>query len=263
VSTHFECIGVASEDEFAAVVQVAVQEGEATPIDGGREILWRDAEGASIAVTVGLDEEILCVRPTFSATSRVSASLGALAEDPECPFCSRLLLEVVDEEGELVYPLAVELERHAPARDPSSAGRQSRLAVSAFAETIESWPSQDAYEAAHPAGIVDDAEAVPDPALASQSLIPTGLFVDEPRRRFWQRKQVDPVPTAHALITGSVRDLEVRTNSITGRDFTWLELETYGSSYDVVVAGTDVSSDFSVGAVVQGGFWLIAGVADG
>ena len=258
MSSHLECIGVTSEDEFAAVVQVAVQEGEPTPIDGGREILWRDAEGASIAVTVGLDEEILCVRPTFSAIPRVNARLGTLAEDAECPFCSRLLLEVVDEEGELVYPLAVELERHAPTRDPSAAGRQSRLAVSAFAETIESWPSEDAYEAANPAGIADDAE---DPALASQSVIPTGLFV-EPRRRFWQRKQVDAVPTAHALITGIVHDLEVRTNSLTGRDFAWLELETYGSSYDAVVAGTDASSDVSVGAVVQGEFWLIAGVAD-
>lgn len=263
MSSHLECIGVAGEDEFAAVVQVAVEEGEATPIDGGREILWRDAQGASIAVTVGLDEEIVCARPSFSAIPRVSVRLGALAEDPECPFCSRLLLEVVDEEGELWYPLAVELERHAPARDPSSAGRQSRLAISAFAETIEFWPSQDAYGAAHPAAMLDDGEGVPDPALASQSLIPTGLFVEEPRRRFWQRKQVDAVPTAHALITGIVRGLEVRINSLTGRDFTWLELETYGGSYDVVVAGTDISNDVVDGAVVQGEFWLIAGVPDG
>jgi hypothetical protein len=262
VGGHFECIGVAGEDELAAVVEAAVQDGEATPIEGGREIVWRDAQGASVAVTVGSDDEILCVRPTFAATSRVNARVGAVAEDPECAFCSRLLVEVVDETGELMYPLAVELERQAPARDPSLAERQSRLAISAFVETIETWPSEDAYEAAHPGRMFDDATGAGDLALGSQSLIPTGLFVDEPRRRFWRRSGPDPVPTANALITGIVHELELRNNSITGRDFTWLELETYGASYDVVAAVADASDDLSEGAVVQGAVWLIAALAD-
>jgi hypothetical protein len=208
LSGHFECIGVAGEDELAALVEAAIQDGDATVIDGGREIVWRDAQGASFAVTVDSDDEILCVRPTFAAIPRVNAHMGAVAEDPECAFCSRLLLEVVDETGELVYPLAVELERHAPARDPALAGRHPRLAVSAFAETIEAWPSEDAYEAAHPGRMLGDATTTGDPPLASQSLIPTGLFVDEPKRRLLRRKGPDPVPTAHALMTGVVRDRE-------------------------------------------------------
>jgi hypothetical protein len=114
VSGHFDCIGVAGEDELAALVEAAIQDGEASAIDGAREIVWRDAEGASVAVTVDSDDDILCVRPMFAATPRVNARMGAVAEDPECTFCSRLLIEVVDETGELVYPLAVELERHAP-----------------------------------------------------------------------------------------------------------------------------------------------------
>jgi hypothetical protein len=262
VSGHFECIGVADEDEFAALAEAAIQDGEATPINGAREIVWRDAEGASLAVTVGADKELLCARPTFAATSRVNARVGALAEDPECAFCSRLLLEVVDDAGELVYPLAVELERHAPARDPSVAGRQLQLPITAFAETIETWPSEDAYEAAHPGRMLGDEAAAGDPALAAQSLIPTGLFVDQPKRPFWRRKAADPVPTAHALITGVVRALEARKNSFTGRDFMWLALETYGASYDVVVAPADASDALSEGAVVQGSFWFVAALPD-
>jgi hypothetical protein len=259
VSGHFDCIGVAGEDELAAVVETAIEHGEATPLEDFRELVWRDAWGASVAVTSGPDGEVLCVRPTFAATPRVDARLGTVAEDPECSFCSRLLVEVVDATGELVYPLAVELERHAPARDRSAAGRQARLAITAFAEAIEVWPSERAYEAAHPAAIVDDAATPGDPALASQSLIPTGLFLDEPRRRLWRRRRADPVPTAHALVTGIVRNVAVRKNSLTGREFTWLELATYGASYDAVVAPDDAEG-LSEGAVVQGGFWLIAAV---
>jgi hypothetical protein len=63
-------------------------------------------------------------------------------------------------------------------------------------------------------------------------------------------------------MTGVVHDLGMRKNSVTGRDFTWLELETYGASYDVVVAPADASDALSKGAVVQGAFWLIAAVPE-
>jgi hypothetical protein len=259
VADHFECVGVAGEDEFFELLGVALERGDASAFDGGfREIVWRDDGGASLAVSLTSDGEVICARPSFAAAPRVPARLGAVADDPECAFCSRLLLDVVDEADELVYPLAVELERLAPARDPAAGGRRTTLALTAFAETIEAWPDEDAYDAAHPSVLAGDEPA--QPSLAPQSLIPTGLFAEEPKRRRWRRSE-PPAPTAHALMTGIVRAAEVRRNSVTLGEFAWLEVETYGASYDVVAAAADADG-IGTGAVVQGMFWLIAALRD-
>lgn len=256
---HFECIGIAAEDELHAVLEAAVEGGEASELDGARELVWRDSDGASVAVTLLPDGAVQCARPSFAAAPRVPVRVGAIAEDPACAFCSRLLVEVVDDEGELAYPLAVELERLAPARDAGAAGRRTMLPITAFAETIEAWPDEDSYHAAHPSAGTQDERAAP--SLAAQSLIPTGLFVEEPKARFGRHGGPEPVPTAHALMTGLVRAVERRRNSVTERDFTWLEVETYGASYDVV-AVADVGAGAAAGAVVQGTFWLIASLGE-
>jgi hypothetical protein len=254
VAGHFECIGIAAEDEFHAVLEAAVEGGEESELDGARELVWRDSDGASVAVTVLPDGAVQCARPSFAAAPRVPVRVGAIAEDPECAFCSRLLVEVVDDEGELAYPLAVELERHGPAHDPRARGRISRMAISAFAETLETWPSEPAYSAAK------STETAGDVPLAPRSLIPTGLFVEEPKQGLLRRKAPEPVPTAHALVTGAVRDTRRRRNSVTGREFAWFELETFGASFDVL-APAEVDG-LERGAIVQGGFWLIGAVPE-
>ncbi len=259
---HLECIGIEGEEELLEAVDAAVAQGDDIGFDGGREVVWRDAEGASLAVSITADDEIYCVRPSFATTTRIDARLESLAEDPECRFCSRLLLEVVDETGDLAYPLAVELERHAPARRAPLERRRSQVAVTAFAETLEVWPSEDAYYAADPGRILDDGSVEGDPALAAQSLIPVGLFVEEePKSRLWRRRGAEPVPTAHALMTGLVREHGRRRNSVTSREFAWANVESYGATY-AVVCTADNATGLREDAVVQGNFWLIAALPE-
>jgi hypothetical protein len=251
VGSHLASIGIEGEQEFAELVELAVAEGERRDgPSGGAEFLWRDDDGASLAVDLSADDAVQCVRPSFSAAGLVEVVVGAFAEDPECPFCSRLVVDVLDDEdGSPAYPLALELENVVEARAGALEGARARVAVTAFAEQLETWPDEVAYDAA---GAGSD-----EPRFASRSFVPSGLFSAEtPKRRFFGRRREAP-PTAHAILTGVVREGRVRRNSVTGHEFSWARVETYGGVYDLVASPEDVPDGFEEGSVVQGTFWLI------
>jgi hypothetical protein len=118
-----------------------------------------------------------------------------------------------------------------------AAGDPATVSVTAFAEQIKSWPTEDAYRAEEEPG---------KPQFAARSLIPSGLFT----------LGNEASPRAEAIITGVVRRGERKTNHHTGADFDWCELETYAASVDMVASRQ--AAPFVIGQVVQGTFWLVA-----
>lgn len=245
---HYECIGVpGGEEEVFAFLRRAMREGTFRELpDGGREILWRDASGASAAVDTGPDGEVACASPSFRGSSRLPVLVNAIAEDEDCRYCSRLIVDVLDDAGEMLYPLAVELEDINAVMGAVPAGERRELQVTAFAESISVWPSEEAYY---------DQAASEEAALAAQSLIPIGFFT-QPERRGLLRRRGERMPTAHALLTGIVASLAERRNEATGASFWSLEIETFGGRYDAVVAAYEADG-LAEGAVVQLDGWLI------
>jgi hypothetical protein len=60
-----------------------------------------------------------------------------------------------------------------------------------------------------------------------------------------------------AAITGHVMCAEIRTNPITGCDFSWAEICTIGGDMDIVVAPKDLDGYLVKGGVVSGSFYLM------
>ena len=250
---HYEAIGVpGGEDEVLAFLQRAMREGTARDRDdGGREILWRDASGASTSIDTDSDGDLVCASPSFLGASRLPVLVNAIAEDEECRYCSRLLVDVLDDDGEMVYPLAVELEDIDAVMDAVPAGERRTLRVTAFADSISVWPDEEAYYAE---------AATEEGALSAQSLIPVGFFT-QPTRRGLLRRRTEPMPTAHAVLTGAVVEATERRNEATGAPFWSLQIETYGGRYDAVVA-PDEAAGLAPGAIVQLESWLIGRLVD-
>ena len=260
---HYECIGVPPDEEAVlGFLEVAGEQGASRELaDGNRELVWRDSSGASVALETASDGGIVCARPSFLGTSRLPVRVSGIAEDAACRFCSRLLVEVLGDEGEMQYPLAVELEEIGAvmsALEPDEAVRTLR--VTAFAQSIRIWPDEAAYTDDVPAGTgaPDGDSAMP---LAPRSLIPVGLFV-EPERRGIFRRRVERAPTAEALLTGIVNAFGERRNTVTGDPFLWAELETFGGRFDAVIAASE-GDGLTDGAVVQLESWLIASLDTG
>lgn len=203
----------------------------------GTRLLWQDRSGSQVAVFVSEGGAIECAKPTFAAVSRVMVRPTHSFPDPQgCAFCAIAGVEVL-EDGEMAYPLAVELDDIHLGMQVAS-DEPVAPALSAFAEQIEVWPDVSAYDASKASAGVGH--------LAARSLIPSGLFgpggTEQPTR-------------AEAVISGVVTACERKTNGYSGRPFDWCRLETYAASVDVVAEAR--SEPLTLGAVVQGTFWLV------
>lgn len=246
---HFEAIGfeLADEEALAQVVERAVAEGEPRArTDGGTTRLWRDASGASVVVHLDESGAIWCTAPSFPATSTFPVRVNGTAADPECRFCSVLMVEVLDD-GEMIYPLAAQLESIDEALERDFDGQEHELALTAFGEEVEVWPDETSY----------NEQPGEEPRLGPQSLIPSGLFVPEEKRSFLRRRRPETGPRAQAIITGIVETAETLRNESSGGEFQHARVATYGPTLDVVISSQDVPTALAPGNVVQGTFWLI------
>jgi hypothetical protein len=238
MGNHFACIGVEIEppDDLAELISRIYNESEAVERnDGGWFHLARDVSGALIGINLNGDGEVECLTPSFAATSTVRSVPGTFLEDAECRFCDRLYIDVLDEDGELVYPMAVQLHDMALARDRIRLRTPTDASLAAFAEEISVWPGRAAYEA----------EQRGPPALDAESLIPSGLFVDSD----------EIVPEAHVLLTGRIVKAEVKESGWGGGAFRWAVVRTYGGDYEILapIAGPELTPD----TIVQGTFWVV------
>jgi hypothetical protein len=207
-------------------------------VDGGMHYLARDSSNALTAINVSAEDVVECVTPSFAATHEIRVVPRSFIADAECRFCDRMYLEVVDEEGEMAYPLAVQLHDIGVARETMPLDAPATARLTGFADDLATWPDEAAYEAA---------QAGQEPPLGAESLIPTGLFTDG-----------DQEAVAHMLLTGRVMAADVKQNDWTGEKFRWALARTFGGDYELVAPMEAPSLEPS--AIVQGHFWVVGSV---
>ncbi|MBX3466216.1 MAG: hypothetical protein KF878_04875 [Planctomycetes bacterium] len=241
MSDHLACIGI-SAAEPQAFEQTLNQLAARAPVrarpDGGKLLAWRDRSGAALVLQLGRKGEVLCFTPTFDGASRIPAVPRRLINDSRCPFCERMLVDVRDDEGRVVYPLIVSVEDAGAVRDRIPLDEDVTLSVTAFAEVIESWPDEPSF-------LRDQGPGEP----GVEALLPAGLYADQ--------------PAAEAIFTGRVLASEVRTNASTGQRFVWAHVKTQGGAYDVVASTESLPTGLAPGAIVQGVFWMVGRVVQG
>jgi hypothetical protein len=244
VASHFECLGFSFDGgaTFEDVMIDLLSGGDAVRrSDGGQMLVWTDPSGARVVGNSNDRNELDCVLPTLVMTPRLRVKPTGWLEDPQCRFCDSLHVEVVDDQGEMCYPLAFQIDDIGVSRSQLSLGSAQDAAIAGFAESVEVWEDEDAYTAARTA----------DVPLGVESLIPVGLFASE-----------DEAPTPHALITGRVLESETRTNEKTGTPFIWALVKTFGGDYETVLSSADAGALHS-GTIIQGQFWLVGHVGGG
>ncbi len=195
----------------------------------------------------------MCATPAFAArtTSRVRLS-ELIPEVSGCPYCVTVVVEVLDDNDEVIYPLAFQVTDPDSVRELYAPGRVVNVQIAAFAEEIRTWP-----------GDTDFACSKDEVQLGVESLIPTGLFT-EPRRRLLplrrQSKRGFGGSVAFALITGHVGESHERVNPITGEGFVEMLVHSYGGEYTLVASQEEMRTAPAVGAVVQAATWLVGDI---
>jgi hypothetical protein len=240
---HMECIGIpsGSSQEMSALIFKALEGASWEEMaGGGRMALWSSSSGARLSAHTDKSGAIQCATPSFDGASRLKVRPLGMWADAECKYCDLLHVEVLDSNDQMVYPLPLQIDDIGMTRERIPLQGTALLRIAGFAEELQAWPDEKAYEAS---------QTGDRPRFGSRSLIPSGLF--------------GPAPHPHALITGVVRSSEKRTNEVSRVPFMSLVVDTFGGAYDVVATVEQTKGSLPPGTIVQGTFWLVGRIIEG
>jgi hypothetical protein len=239
---HFQCVGIPAGDkeELKDFIMRAVQSAASFDVpEGGSLLEWQDPSGASLYMHLDHENSIQCIAPSFSGTFPHRVVPKKTVPDSGCSFCDALYVEVVDDKSQMFYPLVLQLEDIEIARPKIAFGSQAIARVTAFAERLEVWPEEKAFEESQAKDDKADTEA--KVRFGPEFFVPSGTFNDP--------------ATANALFRGKVIEVERPTNSESGSQFLHMAVKSFGGTYDVVAPLQQ--QEIKPGAIVECDCWMI------
>lgn len=239
MSSHFDAIGigVTGQDEFGERVVSLLSAGTARQVDKKiSEHVWTDPSGARLVAQVRKGE-IDFLLPCLAGTAPAVPVRDVHLVDDETA-----MLDLLDGvAGEMICPVAVELEDRAVLAHSGGRLESGSLTLAALAEDITVHADADAYYASQ------DGDG---PKFAADYFIPSGTFALEESSPDW-------TPSARALFAGEVIEAETPVNTVTGKAFHRIRVRTIAAiELDVAIAATDLEQPPAPGNIVTGTFFL-------
>ncbi len=239
MASHFGAIGieVADQDEFSERVVSLISAGTARQIAPKvSEHVWTDSSGARLVAQVRKGELEFLLPCLAGTTPAVPVRDVHLVGD------ETVMLELLDGvEGEMVCPVAVELEDRAVLAHSGGRIETGSLVLAALAEEVTVHADAEAYSASQ------DGD---EPKFAEDFFIPSGVFSPTEPSPDW-------TPSAHALFAGEVIEADTPVNTVSGKAFHRIRVRTIAAiELDVAIAATDLEQPPVRGNIVSGTFFL-------
>ena len=102
-----------------------------------------------------------------------------------------------------------------------------------------------------------DASQTDELKYSAKSFIPVGLFAFDADEEAIDLNAVRPI----ARFAGEIKKFELKINQLSGNEFYWLLIDTFGGEIDVVADAKLISSEPQIGGIVSGQFWLSGRIA--
>ena len=240
--SHISAIGFpfSSTAEFNALVRDFFDDARTVPAEGGHYEAYTDPSGAEMHLLMHGENGLTGFAPHFAGEGRMKVALIEGIPDEKEPLIGsyKAWANPTDPENQEsgTYPLFFDVPDFAA--DAPFLPYVTDIQLCAFADRLQAFPDEEAYYA----------HQTSEPKFGSQYFIPAGLFTE--------RKGLKPRPTA--VFAGKVIEAEIRTNTVTGKEFGWMLVETYDATVDVVYDTVLFPVVPTIGGVIEGDFWLSA-----
>lgn len=240
--SHFSTIGFpdTSDDHFTDCIERAIDQATPLEVDRGVYLRWASDAGAQLWVQIDADGTLVGAHPHFDGASTMTVGLVEPVERPRDTVLDGAYSAWADpppndlEAGAYPFVFALPDFYASPVSLPCRATAQ----IAAFAHEIELYEDEEQY--------LDSQED--EVKFAAQSFIPSGLFDLE--------AEEERPPEAKAILTGRIRECDSRRNECGDRPFWWMQVDSLGGTFDVVVDPVLMTETPQVGGVVSGAFWL-------
>lgn len=254
---NFDCIGFQADsaEDISSLVERILPMSSLMGMGprGSETYRWEDKSGARIVIEKR-GKIIHNVLPSFAGDPGATLTNVVRLNDDT----SRA--DVVDDAGEQLTALAVDLEQRAVIARQVARGRAS---LTAFVGEATFHADAQAFSQSPVSLMLDPADAVGSPPahfleqgwpwpprMGPQSFVSQGLFSSPADAR--------PI----AVLNGLVRGVDLRTNAITGRSFLRIRLETIGFTVDACMPAGDQAEVPQAGQVMAGTVYMVGSLED-
>ena len=226
MAATLECIGIPASSPEQLADLLATWVASTREMHRGGDVshsLWRDYSGAAVGIHVQKGR-FECITPWFTSPDGATRWLVETKEpgiDPECLHCSGADVDVYDDSGNMSTRTAIQWLFFRPYRDWLRTKRRYRIEVAAFAERWKFFGSEAEFATGQKEG-----DRFSELSLAPNAFLPVGMFGDLRDGGFRAR--------ARATFAGRVKTVHVRTNTVSGRKFLQVRVETLPGEIDVV-----------------------------
>lgn len=195
MASHFDAVGFsAGREEFGELLSAAwsraVSSNAVVEHSSGSTASYRDPSGALLTIHLNERNELACAQPSFDSELRARWRPESIVPDESCVFCDLVYAELLDADGEMVYPIATHVESIGANRELIPFGEPGEVRIVGLCESGEVWPDESAFLAAQS-------------GFSAQSFVPSGTFGDG-------------AMSAHAIAHGIVTSVEERRNELCG-----------------------------------------------
>lgn len=236
---------VQSEQDVNQIIENLVSIVKPVPCPRGAYYVYTDASGAQMYLQGNLNDELIGFNPHFAGKSRRTVRITREIERESSELDGGFYAwanphKGLGESGE--YPFvfdAPDFRTNTNREFP----RVCDIQLTAFASNdFRIYENEKEYD--------DKQEG--EAKSSAKSFISSGLFSFDENDESVDLSAVRPI----ALLSGQIKEYELKTNELTNEKFYWFLIDTLGGEADIVADPKLVSSEPQVGGIVSGQFWL-------
>ncbi|MEM1037256.1 MAG: hypothetical protein AAGI14_10900 [Pseudomonadota bacterium] len=244
--SNFSNIGfpVQTDEDLDQLIETIAPRCERLKTERGIYLAYHHESGASLWLQVDAQNSLIGISPHFQGTSRRRVGLIRDIDRGYSPLDGALYgwAEPQNEdapEDTGSYPFVFDLpDRWRMPRLNLPQTVDVQLTASPY--ELQVYSDEAAYDASTDTG---------EPKFASESFVPSGLFISEDAPEGTQ-------PESYGMFYGTVLSAEQHSDVYKGGHFTHLLVRTLGGEIDVVADDTILPETPQIGAIIGGSFWL-------
>ncbi|MEO0897975.1 MAG: hypothetical protein AAFY71_16320 [Bacteroidota bacterium] len=240
--SNFSNIGfpIATEEQLYELAERAYQQSMPYPSEKGTYYCYADPSGAELWIQISQENELIGINPHFRGSSSrrvgITTSLDRPPSIMDGGFHAWSEPQDPEKPDTGLYPFVFDSPDYRLV-DLKDVGVESHIQLTGFTFELGVYQDEEAYMAQQEGKIKYSAE----------SFIPMGL---------WGSGEEGQGPEATAMLAGTIKEAELKTNMLTGERFYSMLVETLGGEIDLVADPNIFEIEPLVGGIAMGSFWL-------
>jgi hypothetical protein len=235
-----------SEQDINDMISHVLEHTETVRCPQGFYLKFSDASGAEIWLQGNFQQELIGFNPHYAGQSRrrVGLTQSITRESSELDGGFHAWANPTNEDVEISgdYPFVFDAPNFRLS-EISQFPLICEIQLTAFASNdFKIFADEKDYDENQPN----------DLKFAAKSFVPAGLFAFDADDKTVDLSEVRPIGS----LSGEIKAFELKTNQLSGNEFYWFLIDTFGGEADVVADVKLIASEPKIGGIVSGQFWL-------